>query len=325
MSDSPLLDMHGVWKSFAWGKQRIDAVRDVSLTIREAETFGLVGESGSGKSTLGRLAIALTKPDRGSVRVSGIDVGTLGAHQRRMLRTTAQIAFQDPAAALNTRASVATNIMEPLMVHNVGTREERLRRVADLLERVGLTSAHGPVLPDELSGGQLQRVMIARALALGPKLLVCDEILSALDLSVQAQVLSLLDDLRRTEALSFLFISHNLSAVCYLSDIIGVMYLGELVEQAPTDAILTKPRHPYTKALFQSILEMPESKASRKPLVALPGEVPSAIERPRGCAFHTRCPLAMDICRIEAPTLVQVGERHQVACHLVGKAAEDHH
>ncbi len=322
MSDNALLAIDQVTKTFPWGKHRIEAVRRVSLSIGTAETLGLVGESGSGKSTLGRLAIGLLAPDRGTVTVSGVNLGAVAPRTLRTMRQTLQIVFQDPGAALNARVSVAANILEPLVVHNIGTRDERLRRVGRLLERVGLTTAHGPAMPDELSGGQLQRVMIARALALGPKLLVCDEILSALDLSVQAQVLSLLDDLRTTEDLAYLFISHNLSAVAYLSDRIGVMYLGELVEWAPTAALVAAPKHPYTQALFQSILEVPVSKAARKSLTGIPGEVPSAIDRPSGCAFHTRCPLAMDICRQEAPPWLTVGDQHQAACHALAAVEE---
>lgn len=317
MSDSGLLQIDGLSKSFRWGRHRVEAVKNVSLRIEPAETFGLVGESGSGKSTLGRLAIGLIRPDHGSVTVDGVNLVAARPSTLREMRRVLQIVFQDPGSALNGRVSVAANILEPLIVHNVGTRDQRLRRVGGLLERVGLTVNHGPAMPDELSGGQLQRVMIARALALGPKLLVCDEILSALDLSVQAQVLGLLDDLRREESLSYLFISHNLSAVSYLSDVIGVMYLGELVEWAPTAELVEGARHPYTQALFASILEVPESKAARKPLTVLSGEVPSAIERPSGCTFHTRCPFVMDICREQVPPLSVIGERHQAACHLI--------
>lgn len=320
MSDRPFLEIQQISKSFALGKARIEAVRTVSMTIAEGETFGLVGESGSGKSTLGRLAIGLMKPDAGSVRASGVDLVTASPAKLREMRKSLQIVFQDAQSALNGRVSVAANIMEPLVIHNQGTPSERLRRIGGLLERVGLTAAHGPAMPDELSGGQLQRVMIARALALGPKLLVCDEILSALDLSVQAQVLSLLEDLRLTEHLAYLFISHNLSAVSYLSQVIGVMYLGELVEWAPTKSLLEKPGHPYTKALFDSILDVPESKAARKPLTILPGDIPSVIDRPKGCPFHTRCPLTMDICRTVPPQLVQVGEHHHAACHAIHAA-----
>jgi peptide/nickel transport system ATP-binding protein len=317
MSGSRLLSIEGVSKSFASGRQRIQAVHNVSLTIDRGQTFGLVGESGSGKSTLGRLAIGLIKPDQGAVKLEGVDLVGLSARQLKDLRRSLQIVFQDPAAALNQRASVAANIMEPLKVHRIGTRAERVQRAAALLERVGLGAQYGTAMPDELSGGQAQRVMIARALALGPKLLVCDEILSALDVSVQAQVLGLLEDLRQSDDLAYLFISHNLSAVTYLSHNIGVMYLGELVEWAPTETLMTNAVHPYTQALFQAILEVPPSKSERRPFALLSGEVPSAVNRPSGCPFHTRCPAVMDRCRTTPPPARAVSADHYVACHLL--------
>lgn len=315
MSAEPLLRIEGVTKAFPWGKTRIQAVKRAQLSVARGTTVGVVGESGSGKSTLGRLAIGLLSPDEGAVYLEGSPLPLRDRHAMRRYRRDLQIVFQNPASALNPRVPVARNIAEPLRVHGVGTAPEQRHRVQELLARVGLDPAYGSALPDELSGGQLQRVMIARALALGPKLVVCDEVLSALDLSVQAQVLQLLRTLQEDTDLAYLFISHNLAAVGYFSDVIAVMYLGEIVEVAPAPDILADPRHPYTLGLFRSILHMPPSKDERTPPEPLPGEIPSPLNRPSGCPFHPRCAWVTDVCRTQPPDLRVVAGTHQAACH----------
>lgn len=288
-----------------------------SLRVREGESVGIVGESGSGKSTLGRCAVGLLRPDEGAVRFLGTDLTRLSNKQMRAQRRHMQVVFQNPSTALNQRMTVGRNILDPLLIHRVGTRMQRGVRVFELMEQVGLSPEYANAFPFELSGGQQQRVMIARALALDPKLLLCDEVLSALDVSVQAQILALLLDLRRDRGLSMLFISHNLPAVEVLSDVIAVMYLGEILEMGRTEDLLANPRHPYTRVLFDSVLDIPESKAARKALRPLPGEMPSPYEIPNGCVFHTRCPVAQDVCRREVPQARTLDDDRQVACHYV--------
>ncbi len=319
MSGEPLLRVSGVSKSFRVGRQRLHAVRNVSFVLPAGQTLGLVGESGSGKSTLGRLALALLKSDSGSVEFDGNQLSSLSDRQLRAKRKDMQLIFQNPLGALNERSTVGRNVMDPLTVHGMGDLEEKTKRVHRMLERVGLQRTHADAYPFELSGGQQQRVMIARALILEPKLVVCDEALSALDVSVQAQILDLLLQLQRERHLSYVFIAHNLTAVSYISDWIGVMYLGEIVELAPADELLESPSHPYTKALFDSVLDIPESKEARSELEALPGEIPSPIDLPSGCSFHTRCPLAVEKCRTLRPIDRMVSPSHRVACHFAGE------
>ena len=319
MSGEPLLTVSGVSKSFRVGRQRLHAVRNVSFVLPAGQTLGLVGESGSGKSTLGRLALALLKSDSGSVEFDGNQLSSLSDRQLRAKRKDMQLIFQNPLGALNERSTVGRNVMDPLTVHGMGDLEEKTKRVHRMLERVGLQRMHADAYPFELSGGQQQRVMIARALILEPKLVVCDEALSALDVSVQAQILDLLLQLQRERHLSYVFIAHNLTAVSYISDWIGVMYLGEIVELAPADELLESPSHPYTKALFDSVLDIPESKEARSELEALPGEIPSPIDLPSGCSFHTRCPLAVEKCRTLRPIDRMVSPSHRVACHFAGE------
>ncbi|MCY0875740.1 MAG: ABC transporter ATP-binding protein [Firmicutes bacterium] len=316
MSVEPLLEVTHLSKSFRVHGQTLQAVRDVSFTLAAGETLGLVGESGSGKSTLGRSLLWLLPPETGDVRFAGERLRTLSKQALRSRRKDMQIVFQDPVSALNPRANVFRNIEEPLLVHRMGTARERRQEVARLLSQVGLQEAHGLAYPFELSGGQQQRVMIARALALQPKLVVCDEMLSALDMSVQTQMMALLQQLQQEHHLAYVFISHNLSAVGYLSSHIAVMYLGKIVEYAPTEQLVASPVHPYTATLFQSILHIPESKAARSALTTLPGEIPSPVKVPMGCAFHTRCPHVQDVCRTQEPPSIQVAQGHFVACHL---------
>lgn len=316
MSGEPLLTVESLSKSFRVHKDTVHAVRNVSFTLAAGETLGVVGESGSGKSTLGRCALGLLAPNAGTVRFDGVNLAQLTRKQLRRKRQDMQLVFQNPLAALNGRATVGRNIADPLLVHRIGNAALRQRRVLELLDRVGLSALHAEAYPFELSGGQQQRVMIARALALQPKLVVCDEALSALDMSVQAQIIELLRDLQREQGLAYVFISHNLAAVAYMSDRIAVMYLGEVVELATSEALLQNPRHPYTRALFNAVLEIPESKETRANLDVLPGEIPSPTNLPSGCSFHTRCPLATDLCREQAPAARQVDAEHTVYCHF---------
>jgi peptide/nickel transport system ATP-binding protein/oligopeptide transport system ATP-binding protein len=293
-----------------WKKQFVKAVDDVSFDIRRGETFGLVGESGCGKSTLGRVLVSLYPPDRGGVIFDGQDMTKLRRGMLKSCRKKMQFIFQDPSASLNPRITIGNILMEPFRIHRVGTREERREKIRFLLDRVGLSEYHLSRYPHELSGGQKQRVGIARALALNPKLIVCDEAVSALDVSIQAQVINLLVDLQREFSLTYLFISHNLSVVHHVSNRVGVMYLGKLVEVGTHDAIYTGARHPYTRALLSAI---PGNGVNR---TILTGDVPSPSNPPSGCRFHTRCPRREDRCAAGEPPLVTVGPDHQAACHL---------
>jgi len=312
-----LLVAEQVHKAFRVGRRSLTAVRGVSLEIKRGQSLGLVGESGSGKSTLGRILVGLLAPDQGTIRFDGINRKTLSARAKRLQWRRLQMIFQDPGSALNPQMTVGRNIIDPLIAQGVGTKAEREQRLAVLLDQVGLTAQQAADYPFELSGGQQQRVGIARALAIEPELVICDEPVSALDVSVQAQVLALLQRLQREHGLSYVFISHNLAAVGAMSDVVAVMYLGEIVEIAPVRELFKTPQHPYTCALFGSILSMPADPTRRTPLVPLPGEIPSPLSRPTGCAFHPRCPMAMERCRVEAPLLQPTEPEHPVACHAV--------
>ena len=301
---------------------QVRAVDDVSFSIQEGETLGMVGESGCGKTTTGRCLLGLYEPTAGSVRfrMDGelTELTGLKHEQMKPIRRDLQIVFQDPFSSLDPRMSVKDIIAEPLKLHSIGGRQEQTDRVQDLMERVGLNAAQMNRYPHEFSGGQRQRIGIARALALNPRLIVCDEPVSALDVSVQAQVLNLLMDLQDEFKLTYLFIAHDLSVVEYISDRIVVMYLGKIVEVARSDDIYQSPSHPYTEALLAAIpVADPRAHRERKPLE---GAVPDPSNPPPGCYFHTRCPYAMEVCREQAPELrsLDAGEGRFVACHLAG-------
>ncbi|GLQ54684.1 ABC transporter ATP-binding protein [Devosia nitrariae] len=296
----------------------VQAVSDVSLTIAPGEVLGVVGESGCGKSTLGRSLLRLIEPTAGEVLFEGRDLVGLGKRDMKSVRRDLQIIFQDPFGSLNPRHTVGGIIGEPLEVHRVGTRAERRARVTELLKLVGLPEDAANRYPHEFSGGQRQRIAIARALALEPKLLVADEAVSALDVSIQSQIINLIADLQKRLNLSIMFISHDLSVIRHVSDRIAVMYLGRIVEIGPAEEIMTAPKHPYTQALLSAI---PRPGAARGGRIVLEGELPDPANPPAGCAFHTRCPKVMDICHRQRPLLarpanVEPGSESEVACHL---------
>ena len=293
----------------------VKAVDDVSLTINRGETLGLDGESGSGKTTAGRAILRLLEPDGGKIRFDGVDLRELGKQDLRRKRRDMQIIFQDPYASLNPRMTIRTIVGEPFAIHNIAKGSERDDRVRDLLKTVGLDSSVMNRYPHEFSGGQRQRVGIARALALKPKLIVADEPVSALDVSIQAQIINLLADLQQQFGLTYLFISHAIPVIEYISTRIGVMYLGKLVEVGTSQQICTAPKHPYTQALLSAV-PIPDP-AAKKQRVVLRGDVPTPINPPSGCRFHTRCPIAVDRCKADEPPLRQIEDGRDVACHLV--------
>ncbi|MDJ0803203.1 MAG: dipeptide ABC transporter ATP-binding protein [Desulfobacterales bacterium] len=295
----------------------VKAVDDVSLEIHPGETLGLVGESGCGKSTFGRAILRLEEPTAGEVIFDGANILDFDAQQLRALRKKMQIIFQDPFSSLNPRKPVASIVGEPLLVHGMKNRKAREARVLELLRVVGLRQEHMRRYPHMFSGGQRQRIGVARALALNPKLVVCDEAVSALDVSIQAQVLNLLKDLQEEFGLTYLFISHDLHVVEHISDRVAVMYLGKIVEIAASETIYARPLHPYTQALL-SASPMPDPTRRQKRII-LKGDVPSPIDPPPGCRFHTRCPFAESVCTTNEPALKTVNPGHQAACHFAGK------
>lgn len=294
--------------------REVKAVDDVSFTIRQGETLGLVGESGCGKSTTGRSILRLIEPTEGQIWFEGKDVLTMSKDGLQKVRRDMQMVFQDPYASLNPRHTIERTLEEPMKVHGIGGARERKQRVYDLLEVVGLNVHHAKRYPHEFSGGQRQRIGIARALAVNPKLIVADEPVSALDVSIQSQVLNLLQDVQKQFQLTYLFISHDLSVVRHFCNRVGVMYLGRIVELADKNTLFRYPKHPYTKALLSAV-PIPDPSIKRERVI-LKGDVPSPAFVPKGCAFHERCPYVMEVCKIERPTMEDRGRGHLVACHL---------
>ena len=294
--------------------KEVKAVDGVSLALRQGETYGLVGESGCGKSTLGRTLIRLLEPTSGKITLFDQDITHLSKKEMLPFRRDVQIVFQDPYTSLNPRQRVGDMLMEVLAIHHIGDKNERMARALDIMAQVGLRPEHFYRYPHEFSGGQRQRICIARALALNPEFIVCDEPVSALDVSIQAQIINLLRDLQKERGLTYLFISHDLSVVEHISDTVGVMYLGGMVESGETADIFGNPLHPYTKALFSAI-PMPDPDV-RKERILLKGDIPSPANPPAGCKFHTRCSECMEICKHEEPQVKDVGNGHKVKCHL---------
>lgn len=292
----------------------VKAVDDVSFTVRKGETLGLVGESGCGKSTTGRSILRLIEPTAGEIIFEDKSVSGMSHEELRKIRKDMQIVFQDPFASLNPRHNVEKIMEEPLIVHGIGTPAERKKRVHEMLEVVGLNSYHAKRYPHQFSGGQRQRIGIARALMLNPKLIVADEPVSALDVSIQSQVLNLMQDLQQEMGLTYLFIAHDLSVVRHISDRVGVMYLGRMVELTTSEQLYNKPLHPYTQALLSAV-PSPDPEAKRERII-LQGDLPSPANPPSGCTFHTRCPHVTDVCRSVRPQFQDVGDEHFVACHL---------
>lgn len=321
LQDAPMLvEVRGLTKDFPSGRRglfgpsaKIRAVDQLSFNLRRGETLGLVGESGCGKTTTGRMVLRLIEPSAGSIRFDGQDILSLSPSEMRRLRQKMQIIFQDPFGALNPRMTAGELIIEPLVVHRIGTALTQMRRLRQLLDLVGLSQSYAARFPHEFSGGQRQRLCIARALALSPDFLVADEAVSALDVSIQAQILNLLQDLKEELGLTYLFISHDLGVVRMIADRVAVMYLGQIVEQGPKSSLFAAPMHPYTKALLASV---PSAAKGRGSFVSIKGDVPSPANPPAGCRFHTRCPLVMDRCRRVPPEMRELRPGHHAACHL---------
>jgi len=320
----PILSGRGLKKHFPvrggfFGRASgtLRAVDGVDVEVMPGETLGIVGESGCGKSTLGRVALGLLPPTSGEVRFEGRDINRMGRSARKTLRGDMQIVFQDPVGSLDPRMTVRQIVTEGLLIHDVSSRREREQRVVEMLGRVGLDSTCLDRYPHECSGGQRQRIGIARALVLRPRFLVADEPVSALDVSVQSQVLNLLVDLKNEMSLTYLFIAHNLAVVGYISDRVAVMYLGKVVERAPSVSLYERPLHPYTMALLSAV---PQARASgRRKLIVLQGDVPSPVDPPSGCRFRTRCPIAQQVCADVEPPLVEHAPGHLAACHFPGE------
>lgn len=316
MSQEPLISVQDIKKHFDVGSGMLKAVDGISFDIYPGETFGLVGESGCGKSTAGRTIMRLYEPTGGKVIFKDEDVYSMSKKEMQNIRKNFQMIFQDPYACLNPKMNVEDIVAEPLDIHGIyHTREERHAKVVELLELVGLGNEHAMRFPHEFSGGQRQRIGIARALALNPEFIICDEPISALDVSIQAQVVNLLKELQEKLGLTYLFIAHDLSMVKYISDRVGVMYLGKMMELSTSDKLYENPLHPYTKALLSAIpIPDPEEQRKRK-IIKLEGDVPSPINPPKGCRFVDRCPYAIDKCQDQEPEWRELEPKHFVACH----------
>jgi oligopeptide transport system ATP-binding protein len=326
----PLLEIRHVKKYFPIRKgtlqrevARVHAVDDVSFAVRKGETLGLVGESGCGKSTLGRTIVRLLEPTQGEIIFQGQSIEHLGARKLRPLRREMQMVFQDPYASLNPRKRVGTIVSDPMRIHKLGSRSERKVRVGELLETVGLSPEHYNRFPHEFSGGQRQRIGVARALALRPELIIADEPVSALDVSIQSQMLNLLDDLQSEFHLTYIFIAHDLGVVRHVSDRIAVMYLGKIVELSPAEELYERPIMPYTEALLSAVPIPDPDLAERRERIVLEGDVPSPIDPPSGCRFHPRCRYATQVCKEAEPPLVDYGNGHLAACHHPLNVDED--
>lgn len=320
----PILDVISLHKKFpvygSFGKifgakAYVNAVTDVSFRLYEGETYGLVGESGSGKSTTGRTILGLTPANAGRIMYQNEDLAAMSRKELRKFRKDIQIVFQDPYSSLNPRKRIGSILEEALIIHHMGDPAKRQEDVFRILQTVGLQAEHYFRFPHEFSGGQRQRLGLARALIMNPKVIICDEPVSALDVSIQSQILNLLKQLQQELKLTLLFITHDISVVRYISDRIGIMYLGRIVEEALTDDLFNHPLHPYTKSLFSAVPDFSRNRLKER--IILKGEIPSPLSPPSGCVFHTRCPFATEICKLEVPVLKETEPDHKVACHLV--------
>jgi oligopeptide transport system ATP-binding protein len=319
----PILDVQELKKyypvkkpfgKFGGEERSVKAVNNVSFQLYEGETYGLVGESGCGKSTIGRTLLRLIEPTAGKAIYKNKDLFELTGENLREVRQELQMVFQDPYSSLNPRKRIGQTLEEPLAIHSIGTKNERTEIVMEILNKVGMQTDHYYRYPHELSGGQRQRIGLARSLVVNPKIIIADEPVSALDVSIQSQVINLLQELQEDLQLTYLFIAHDISVVRYISDRIGVMYLGNLVEEAPTDSLLATPLHPYTQALLSAVpLPNPLVKKER---IILKGEIPSPLSPPPGCVFHTRCPSVMNVCKVKVPEKKEMSKEHFVSCHL---------